>query len=165
MVRIFKKVLSLILSVTIVASSAGVTMLNHFCKEEQKVFIGVEGIYHNKCSHHNELPSCCEHQSLNDESTQKNTTNKHKIKPYDDCCQDQKIIQKIIIYSSERNWQKVLDLIRNYVSIEYIKVSISEYLDRKIEVIETKILNPIKKIIRFIRTLTRIVTSSENPAL
>ncbi len=165
MIRFFKKVIGVLLSITILASSAGITILNHFCKEEQRVFVGVEGVYHNICLHHNEVPSCCEVQSSNHKAEQATKWNRIELKPYDDCCQEQRIIQKVIIFGSERNWQKIFESFKSYLTIEYIKETVSENLGNKLELLETKVINPIKKIIRFIRILTRSISNNDKSAL
>ncbi|MFN3305829.1 MAG: hypothetical protein ACK42Z_01445 [Candidatus Kapaibacteriota bacterium] len=165
MIRLLKKVLGVILSVTIVASSAGVTVLNHFCQEEQRVYVGVEGVYHNVCLHHNEVPSCCESQSSTHKTNQATKSNEIKLKAYDDCCLDQRIIQKVLIFASERNWQKILESFQGYLTIEYIKETISVYFGSKLELLETRVINPIKKIVRYIRILTRSINSDDKSAL
>ncbi len=165
MTKLLKKVASLILSVGIVLSSSGLTILNHFCTEQQRAFVSVEGIYYNICAHHETLHSCCNSESKSECHSTENNKPELSIKSTDDCCKDEKIFGKIDLLFYEKKSKKIGENIKITQKIEFVKGIVSKYINQKIGSVETNVINPINKIIRYIRIISNLLNPSDKSAL
>ncbi|MCX7909111.1 MAG: hypothetical protein N2560_06310 [Ignavibacteria bacterium] len=165
MVEIVKKILGIVLAIGIILSSAGVTILNHICKEEQKIFVSIEEFYESKCQHHSHNFGCCDvdySQTCSHPSEPKSIPT---INSNDNCCSDTKIFSKIDIATNEKNLKKFTEKFKLSLRIEYIKSSITNYFKLKYEQVQVKIINPIQKIVRFIQLITHFILPTNSETL
>jgi hypothetical protein len=166
MMGIIKKVTVVILTIAIVLSSIGLTIINHICKTEQKVYSTLEEFQNNsKCSHTSKADECCDYQNVTCCSNNALPTNELSYNSGNNCCSDIKFFQKVDISSSERNLKKFSESFVITQKIEYVKESVVSYFQNKFETVKLKIFEPVKKIIKYIKLNTNLLSTPREEAL
>jgi hypothetical protein len=171
MKQMIKKIFVSILSIGIVLSSTGITIISHICKQEQKVVTSVQRFDKSTCQHDSNGSSCCcnEAESCCNENFVVNpsqTDNSHNailnLKNAQDCCKEIKTYNKLEVVSNENTLKKFVEQYKPTFSVEYFKNLTENYLVQQFEKIETKFINPTKKIIRLIQLSSRLFSSSDD---
>jgi hypothetical protein len=162
-----KKIFLILLSISIVISSAGITIINHICKEENRI---TSGFTQTDCSE-----TSCEHKDCCCVSTNKNPQPKQPLKnlpnnwlsykSLDDCCEKTSFSKSVPIISSENSLKKFSEIYKPSFKIEYIQKRISDYILQKVQNIEEKIITPVRKLIKLIRLITTFASNTEFDSL
>lgn len=165
MLTLIRKIFCVILSVGIILSSAGFTILNHFCKLEQSNYVSVEEFFKSKCNHFENHKSCCElsHQSCC--FPKESTGDTYSYKSFDNCCTDQKYFSKIEVATNEKNLKKFTDVYKVTIKVDYVKNLIKDNLNQKYEQFKINVINPVQRLIRLIHIISNFVSSEKSEAL
>ncbi len=168
MIKLVKKIFVSILTLSIIVSSAGVTIINHICKEKNIYLTGLSKVDCNEVFTQ-ETSSCCGKSSTNDSchSKQRNSGDDGEVSFLNlgNCCSNLEFSKKVIINSKENNLKKFTLEFKHNQKVEYVKDLISEYLNQKIKFFEEKVTTPIKKIIILIRIIASLFSSSDSVPL
>lgn len=162
----FKKIVSVFLVLTIVLSSIGLTVVHHICNIENNVYTGIEEIGKQSSCHNDSsidvCPNCQSQSCCNDKSA---TTQGLSIENGYKCCSDVKYFGQVEIATNEKSLKKFSERIVFVKKVDYVKEYITKYFAEKVEQIKIKIIDPIRKIIKFIHLLTNLFTPSGEEAL
>lgn len=168
MLILVKKIFVSILTLLIIVSSTGITIINHICKKKN---ISLTGFSKVACKEvfTKETNSCCEKSNtcVLNHSKQRNSLDNGFISflNSDSCCSNLEFSKKVNIISKENNLKKFSVEFQPNLKVEYIKDLISEYFNQKIKFFEEKVTTPIKRIIILIRIITSLFSSSDTVPL
>lgn len=166
MVKLFKKLIGLLLVVTIVFSSIGLTIVNHICKIENEVYTGIEEVGKYSTCHNDGSANVCNSCQSQSCCTEKGGIPKGiTIKDGSQCCYDIKHYSKVEVVSNEKSLKKFSGISPFVQKVNYVKESIDQYFTEKTEKIKIIIIDPIRKIIKFIRFCSKVFTPSGEEAL
>ncbi len=169
MIKLIKKIFVSILTLSIIVSSAGITIINHICRERNINLTGFNKIDcceiaskdTNSCCSEKAKSCCLNHSKQNNSADDKDIS----FKSLDNCCSNLKFSKNVNIVSNENNLKKFSEEFKSNLNVEYVKDLVSEYFNQKIKIFEEKVTTPIKKIIIFIRIITSLFSSSDTVPL
>lgn len=168
MKKLLKKIFIIILSFSILLSSAGITIFNHICKEENLILTKLSKTECNETSSEQSNCCCCctsQTTPTNQKPNSNSTYNTTSYQSLSNCCENITFSKSVPVVSNENYLKKLSENYKPNLKIEYIKNVLSDFVSQKIQTVQDNLINPIRKLIKLIRLITAYSTNPDFDSL